>query len=115
MSVSRRGSPRKITIAADRLINCTGPEPDARRVETPLLTQLVADGLARYDPLFLGIDTTRDGALIKRDGAIWQGVFAIGPMVKGALWETIAMPEISAQAAILANRLLARPFGGSPH
>jgi uncharacterized NAD(P)/FAD-binding protein YdhS len=105
--VVQRRSFAEITIAADYLINCTGPESDARQLKIPLQKQLVADELARYDPLFLGIDTTEDGALIKNDGAILEGVFAIGPLLKGVLWETIAMPEISAQAADLAHRLLA--------
>jgi uncharacterized NAD(P)/FAD-binding protein YdhS len=33
-------------------------------------------------------------------------VFALGPLRRGALYETTAIPEIRAQAAALASRLL---------
>jgi uncharacterized NAD(P)/FAD-binding protein YdhS len=105
--VSLRGGVGETILAAASLINCIGPEADSRRIEIPLLRNLIADGLARYDSLFLGIDTTNAGALIDRSGAISGGIFAIGPILKAMLWETIAMPEISAQAGSLARRLLA--------
>ena len=37
-----------------------------------------------------------------------SAMFAIGPMLKGALWETTAMPEIRVQAANIARKLLER-------
>ncbi|MGO9452584.1 MAG: FAD/NAD(P)-binding protein [Candidatus Binataceae bacterium] len=104
--ISGRGSAGEISVAADRLINCTVPESDSRRFQAPLIAQMVADGLARYDPLYLGIDTTKEGALIRKDAAVLPRVFAIGPLLKGALWESIAMPEIRNQAAALAKHLL---------
>ena len=37
------------------------------RFPVPLLKPIVADGLAHYDEMFLGLDTSEEGALIKRD------------------------------------------------
>jgi uncharacterized NAD(P)/FAD-binding protein YdhS len=34
-------------------------------------------------------------------------LYAIGPLLKGVLWETTAMPEIRRQAALIAQDLLA--------
>jgi len=89
----------------DRVINCTGPETDCRRVGDPLMGNLLAQGLARPDPLFLGIDVDSEGALIDSNGIPSPVVYAIGPARKGCLWETIAVPEIRTQAAQLADHL----------
>ncbi|HEY2484208.1 MAG TPA: hypothetical protein VGI36_03625, partial [Candidatus Binataceae bacterium] len=102
----RSGGRREL--AAERAINCSGPELDARRFRVPLLKQLVADGFARYDPLFLGIDATAEGALVARSGAVQDGLYALGPLLRGVFWESTAMPEIRVQAAGIASGILAR-------
>ena len=74
-----------MVLVADRVIDCTGPETDARRFPIPLLRQLVADGLTRHDPLFLGVDAVKDGNVIGKDGAEQDRLYAIGPLLKGVL------------------------------
>jgi uncharacterized NAD(P)/FAD-binding protein YdhS len=106
VTIAQRGG-GELVVVADRVINCTGPEADARRFPIPLLRQLVADGLVRHDPLFLGVDAASDGNLIGKDGAEQDRLYAIGPLLKGVLWESIAIPEIRQQAAALAQKLLA--------
>jgi uncharacterized NAD(P)/FAD-binding protein YdhS len=98
------GSPREISV--QRIVNCTGPETDCRRIESPLLASLLQSGLARPDELFLGLDCARDGALIAADGAASTLLYALGPARKGSLWETTAVPEIRVQAATLADLLV---------
>jgi len=89
------------------VINCTGPEVDCRRIDNPLLTNLAAEKLVRPDPLFLGLDTSEDGALINAYGEPSDFLYTIGPSRKGSLWETTAVPEIRIQASQLASLLLA--------
>jgi uncharacterized NAD(P)/FAD-binding protein YdhS len=96
----------EILIRAGRIVNCTGPQNDPRKWSNPLVRQIIADGIARPDPLHLGLETTNEGALIRADGTVWQHIFALGPTRKGTLWETTAMPEIRHQAADLALGLL---------
>jgi uncharacterized NAD(P)/FAD-binding protein YdhS len=99
-------------LRVDRVINCTGPEIDCRRIDDPLIKNLLAQGLARPDALSLGLDVDRNGALIDSSGMSSANLYAIGPVRKGFLWETIAVPEIREQAAHLAEylaTLLARP------
>jgi len=91
-----------------RVINCTGPQNDPRKSSDPLVRQIVADGIGRPDPLFLGLETTPDGALIRADGSVWENLFAVGPTRKGTLWETTAVPEIRRQASELARAVLGR-------
>jgi uncharacterized NAD(P)/FAD-binding protein YdhS len=93
------------TLNVDRVINCTGPETDCRRIEDPLIKNLLAHGLARPDPLFLGLDVDPNGALIDSSGKPSPALYVIGPARKGSLWETIAVPELRAQASDLAAHL----------
>jgi uncharacterized NAD(P)/FAD-binding protein YdhS len=89
----------------DRVINCTGPETDCRRIENSMIKSLLAQGLARPDSLFLGLDVDVNGATIDSSGKPSDSLYAIGPARKGCLWETIAVPEIRDQASQLAEHL----------
>lgn len=101
-----RKSGRFEQLRVDRVINCTGPESDCRKVDDRLLTNLLQQKLARPDPLFLGLDVSPDGALIDACGDVSDLLYAIGPVRKGSLWETIAVPELRVQASDLAAHLL---------
>jgi uncharacterized NAD(P)/FAD-binding protein YdhS len=93
------------TICSGRVINCTGPETDCRKVASPLLHNLLGQGLVRPDPLFLGFDVAEDGALIDSSGLKSNFLYAIGPLLKGRDWESIAVPELRVQIAELAAKL----------
>lgn len=88
-----------------RVINCTGPEADWRRIDNPLLTSLFAQGLARPDSLFLGLDVDENGSIINQDGVASESLFAMGPVRKGCFWETTAVPELRKQACDLAEHI----------
>jgi uncharacterized NAD(P)/FAD-binding protein YdhS len=94
-------------LRVDRVINCTGPESDCRKVDDALLTDLMRRKLARPDPLFLGLDVSADGALIDAYGDVSDLLYAIGPVRKGSLWETIAVPELRVQVSELSRLLIA--------
>jgi uncharacterized NAD(P)/FAD-binding protein YdhS len=94
------------SLRVGRVINCTGPEVDCRRIENLLLTNLMRQKMARPDPLFLGLDTSEDGALRDAYGAASDFLYALGPLRKASLWETTAVPEIRLQASQLATLLL---------
>ena len=92
-------------LTVDRIFNCTGPEADCRKLDSPLLKSLLSQGLARTDALNLGLDVTEDGALIERNGTASDLVYTVGPARKGRLWETTAVPEIRQQIAALSQLL----------
>jgi uncharacterized NAD(P)/FAD-binding protein YdhS len=94
------------SLQVDRVINCTGPESDCRRLENPLMSALLAGGLTRPDPLFLGLDVSPEGALIGRDGTASQTLYTVGPARKGSLWESTAVPELREQIHRLAQHLI---------
>ncbi len=94
-------------VAAGWLINATGPAADITATTDPLLRGLLDSGLARPDPLRLGIEVDAGGALLNASGTPSEIIFALGPPLRGQLYETTAIPEIRDQAAALAGRLLA--------
>lgn len=94
------------TLRVDRVINCTGPECNYRRLQHPLMVNLLAAGLIRPDPLALGLEVNTNGALVGATGAASRQLFTLGPPQKGGLWETTAVPEIREQAQALAQHLL---------
>jgi uncharacterized NAD(P)/FAD-binding protein YdhS len=92
-------------LRVDRVINCAGPETDCRRMDAPLIKRLLAQRIARPDPLFLGLDVDANGALIDSSGNPSPSLYAIGAARKGLLWEATAVPEIREQASQLAEHL----------
>jgi uncharacterized NAD(P)/FAD-binding protein YdhS len=98
---------RVTEVAAGWLINATGPAPDITATTDPLLRGLLDSGLARPDPLRLGIEVDASGALISASGRPSDNIVALGPPLRGQLYETTAIPEIRDQAAALAGWLIA--------
>lgn len=90
----------------DAVVNCTGPGRPWHPPANPLVAELIATGLARPDPLAIGLDTTVDGRVVDRHGVGRNGLHVVGPPRRGTLWETTAVPEIRSQSLHVADRLL---------
>jgi uncharacterized NAD(P)/FAD-binding protein YdhS len=95
-------------LAVGWLINCAGPASDITATADPLLRHLLDAGLARPDPMRLGLDADPHGAVRGADGRPARDLFTLGPLLRGSRYETTAIPEIRDQAATLARHLLAR-------
>ena len=108
ISYRKRSTGESKTLRTDYVINCTGPENDCRKMKSPLLSNLLNRKLVRPDPLFLGLDTADDGALLDAHGVPSHFLYTVGPLRKGTLWETTAVPEIAMQLSELASHLLSR-------
>ena len=98
---------RRDALAAGLAINCTGPQSDFSTTDVPLFQNLLRRGLVRPDQLDMGLDVDEDLAVIGGDGRPSNCLFALGPLLKGTLWETTAVPELRGQAMHLARVLLA--------
>ncbi|MEP9384656.1 FAD/NAD(P)-binding protein [Nocardioides cheoyonin] len=94
-------------VAADAVVNCTGPLLDVTRTGNPLLRALRRRGIIAPDPLRLGVLSTPEGEVLDAAGRHVPGLFTVGPPRKGVLFETTAIPEIRVQAAEVAGRLVA--------
>ena len=88
-----------------RIVNCTGHETDARKIDSPVVRSLLENRLGRVDASLQGLDVTDDGAIIDAAGRPSGRLFALGPARKGLLWESTAVPEIRVQAQRLAEFL----------
>jgi uncharacterized NAD(P)/FAD-binding protein YdhS len=95
-----------LEVSAGWLVDATGPAADITSTPDPLIRSLLAGGVARPDPLRLGIDADRDGAVLDACGRPSADLFTLGPMLRGVRYETTAIAEIKDQAAALAGRLI---------
>jgi uncharacterized NAD(P)/FAD-binding protein YdhS len=105
ISYRRRGASSIETMRADKVVDCRGVVSVPYRAVNPAVRDLLARGRARLDPLQIGLDVTRDGAVIDRSGRTSQRLFAIGPLARAALWEITSVPEIRRQCAEVASRV----------
>ncbi|HLZ17408.1 MAG TPA: hypothetical protein VKQ08_10225, partial [Cyclobacteriaceae bacterium] len=75
-----------------------------------LLQNLIRRGLVTSDDLGMGARVNADHTIIGRDGRRSDILLALGPLLRGTLWETIAVPELRAQARRTAETLLNHPI-----
>jgi uncharacterized NAD(P)/FAD-binding protein YdhS len=97
--------PRVDHATFDVAVLCTGPHSVASAGWSPLVDALLGRGILRADPTGLGVDADADGALLDAGGRPSDRLFTVGAALKGALWETVASPEIRQGAGRIAGRL----------
>ncbi len=89
-----------------KVINCTGPESNYRKVRFPIVNDLIERGRVKVDELGLGIKCTPEGRIINEQNQVEDGLWCIGPMRKSVLWETTALRELREQASELATLII---------
>jgi uncharacterized NAD(P)/FAD-binding protein YdhS len=113
VTVRARANQVRSTLQADLVVQATGLDTAVAFTQHTLLSQLIEDGLAVADPLQLGVAGHPDGRLINARGDVQPGLYAIGSLLRGNLWECTAMPEIRAAAHALATSLVAQHTHGT--
>lgn len=112
----RRGDGAR-TLRADWLVNATGVETHIDLQPDTLLGALRARGRVLPGPHGIGIASEEPGRVFDARGRPDPGLFVLGAMRIGSLWESIAIPELRGQAQALAGHLRAllddRPEAGS--
>ncbi|HTV84839.1 MAG TPA: FAD/NAD(P)-binding protein [Dyella sp.] len=106
VTVRSRATQVLSTLQADLVVQATGLDTAVAFTEHTLLSQLLEDGLAVPDPLQLGVLAGADGRLVNTRGDLQPGLYAIGSLLRGNLWECTAMPEIRSAAHALAAALV---------
>jgi uncharacterized NAD(P)/FAD-binding protein YdhS len=102
----RRGREAIETVQVSVIVDCGGIVRDPAATTNPALLSLFDQGLARVDPLRIGIEIGMDCAIVRQDGTPSRRLFAIGPLTRAAFWEIIAIPDIRNQCAGLAGTLI---------
>lgn len=105
VTMRRRGKSTAERLSVARIYDCTGIVRDVASGSLAAVRSLTGRGLARVDPLRLGLDVSADCAVIDADGHASDRIFALGPLTRGAFYEIEAVPDIRVQAARLAAHL----------
>jgi len=90
----RRGERAEETLTVDAIIECTGFDLNPATAQNPLLSDLLAQGLAQPGPHGFGLKVDATCALIDADGHAANDLFAIGPLTRGQFWEIVGLPDI---------------------
>lgn len=101
----RRHRPETEVMPAARVIDCTGILRDIAAHKDGLIPALIERGVARPDPLQIGIDVDDQCAVIDRAGQASASLFAVGPVTRARFWEVTAIPDIRVQCAALAEKI----------
>ncbi|MGU3359103.1 FAD/NAD(P)-binding protein [Methylobacterium sp. M6A4_1b] len=105
VTIRPRGTDGRERIEVQGILDATG---FSRLAETddPLIRNLLARGLVRPGPFGLGIAAGPDGKVAGQpvDAPVW----AFGPMLRGVVWECIAVPDIRDAARPLARAVAER-------
>jgi uncharacterized NAD(P)/FAD-binding protein YdhS len=94
------------TLTGDLVINATGPQTRFSNTNSVLMKNLIKRGLVAVDDMEMGIRADDDHRVIDRDGRPSDFLLALGPLLRGTLWETIAVPELRGQARRVAETIL---------
>jgi uncharacterized NAD(P)/FAD-binding protein YdhS len=102
----RRGQAALESLEVDTIVDCTGIARDPAATGNPVVRNLFDQGMARVDPLQMGLEVAPDCAVINRWGLPSRRLFAVGPLTRAAFWEMIAIPDIRNQCVQLAERMV---------
>lgn len=112
--VRPRGSEHAQTRGFDVLVRATGFETDITKSNHALVAHLREAELLGPDALGLGVRATERGEVIDGHGDIVPGLYVLGPLQRGQLWEITAIPELRNAARWLAERLLSEVAATRP-
>lgn len=94
------------TLDGDLVINATGPSTRFTATRSALLQNLLRRQLVTSDELDMGIRIAADHTVLDAAGSRSPLLLALGPLLRGTYWETIAVPELRIQAKRVAETLL---------
>lgn len=97
---------RHESIEGALVINCTGPQTRFSATRAVLLHTLLASGVVQPDAMDMGISIGPDFVALGSGGRPSPFLHVIGPLLRGTLWETVAVPELRSQAMRAAQILL---------
>ncbi len=95
------------TLLFDKVINCTGPQLKLKAIDSPLMANLHRRLLIVPDQTGAGINCQPSGKVIDGSGQSDNQLYAIGPLLKAVLLESVAVPELKGQAEELAHLICA--------
>ena len=104
ISYRPRGGGELATLEAQRVIDARGATA-AGQTHDPFVGRLIQRGLVRLDRHRLGLEVTPRLQAVGHSGAVTPTLWALGPLLRGTLWECTAVPDIRLQAVHLAKEV----------
>lgn len=93
-------------IDGDLVVNATGPHTRFSQTRSALLQNLLRRRLVTPDNLDMGLSVDANHTVREPDGGRSPLLLALGPLLRGTYWESIAVPELRVQARRVAETLL---------
>jgi uncharacterized NAD(P)/FAD-binding protein YdhS len=94
------------TLSGDLVINATGPSTRFSATRSLLLRNLLRRGAVAPDDTDMGVRVDADHTVVDGEGKRSPWLLAVGPMLRGTYWETVAVPELRSQARRVAETVL---------
>jgi uncharacterized NAD(P)/FAD-binding protein YdhS len=89
----------------DYVIRATGLDTDIVQTTHPLTSHLRESGLVSADAHGLGVNVNDSFEVLDRHGGRIAGLYCVGPLLRGHLWEITAVPELRTAADTLSKQL----------
>lgn len=105
VSYRPRGTDAVKNLRVARIVNCTGPESDVRRLPDAIWRNLLQRELIVPDEFGLGLLTSASGALLDRASRPFEWLYLVGPLRKAQYWEATAVPELRVQVRQTARQV----------
>lgn len=108
MKISLESHGVKRTIEVGAMVNCTGPKESYVPSESTLFNNLFARGTVQADEMNMGLKIAPNFEVLDGEGKPSDVLFALGAIMKGTLWESVAVPELRSQAFRVAENIVAQ-------
>jgi uncharacterized NAD(P)/FAD-binding protein YdhS len=105
VTINPRGKDGLETLEVAYIINCTGPNSNPNLVSETFIKTLIENKMISVDKHGIGINVTKDLAVIDGNGIASSWLSYVGPMLKANFWEATAVPELRIHAANVANKV----------
>jgi uncharacterized NAD(P)/FAD-binding protein YdhS len=102
------------SLEGDLVLNATGPQTRLVDTKSILLQNLLRRGLIAPDEMEMGIRIQPDHTVIDSEDRPSPRLMALGPLLRGTYWETIAVPELRVQARRVAETILQLVVSSTP-
>lgn len=101
-------------LEGDLVVNATGPQTRFAASKSVLLQSLLHRGVITPDDMGMGVRIQPDHTVIDSQGGPSPNLLALGPLLRGTYWETIAVPELRGQARRVAETILGLGASAAP-
>ena len=95
----------RLKVRPDWIVNCTGVGGAGAMRKDPMLAGMFADGLISAAPGNLGLLTTSGLSAVGAANEPVDGLWIVGPPVRGSRFEATAVPELRVMAELVAREI----------